>query len=191
MKKIICSYSSAFQDQNAYFFSIIFSFIFVPLVLTFIWMNTVVAREIWNRRHHHNKVATSIPTNSMPSMPSSIPSSNVNSQSSTTLNEMPTGCSERKQRQERLFRVILLLMSIFFICRLPTWMYLIYQLNSTSNDQYYWYLYFAFGNLALLNCALNPYLYSFMSETIKVFSFLGNIIRSLFYSVCNFFSKKQ
>jgi len=150
-------------------------------------MNTVVAREIWNRRHCQNKAETSNPTNSMPSMPSS----NANSQSSTTLSEMPTGCSERKRRQERLFRVILLLMSVFFICRLPTWMYLIYQLNSTAASHYYWHLYFAFGNLALLNCALNPYLYSFMSETIKVVSFLGNIIRSLFYSVCNFFRKEQ
>ncbi|XP_070503092.1 orexin receptor type 2-like [Chironomus tepperi] len=174
------------KDQNAYFFSIIFSFIFAPLVITFIWMNAVVARAIWIRRH--TKASTSsIPTNSMPSMPSS----NANSQSSPTLNEMSTGCSERKQRQERLFRVILLLMSVFFICRLPTWMYLIYQLNTTSNDHNYWHLYFGFGNLALLNCALNPYLYSFMSETIKVFSFLGNIIRSLFYSVCNFFHIKQ
>ena len=155
-------------------------------------MNTVVARAIWNRRHAHSKVSSepSIPTNSMPSLPS-MPSSNTNSQSDTTLSEMPTGCSERKQRQERLFRVILVLMAVFFICRMPTWMYLIYQLNTTAADDYYWHLYFMFGNLALLNCALNPYLYSFMSETIKVFSFLGNIIRSMFYSVYNLFSKKQ
>lgn len=156
-------------------------------------MNTVVARAIWTRRHTNTKASTesSVPTNSIPSLPSIPSSSNVNSQSNATLSEMPTGCSERKQRQERLFRVILLLMSVFFICRLPTWMYLIYQLNTTAMDHYYWHLYFMFGNLALLNCALNPYLYSFMSETIKVFSFLGNIIRSMFYSVLNFCHKKQ
>lgn len=38
------------QESNKYYFSAVFSIIFVPLVIIFIWLNIVIAREIWRRR---------------------------------------------------------------------------------------------------------------------------------------------
>jgi hypothetical protein len=156
-------------------------------------MNSVVAREIWHRRNAQCSPTQCQPPTSIAHSSStlSLPSSNNSSQSQTALSEIPNGCIERKRRQERLFRVILVLMSVFFVCRLPTWIFLIYQLNSPTSDPIHWILYFSFGILASMNCALNPYLYTFMSETIKLVSFFGNIIRGIFYSICKIFMKKQ
>lgn len=153
-------------------------------------MNSVVAREIWSRRNTHHKSIPPTAPSQTETTTASTSTIDVN-QSKTTTTEVPMGCAERKRRQERLFRVILLLMSVFFLCRLPTWLFLIYQLNNDSSSPIHWILYFSLGALALLNCALNPYLYTFMSETIKLVSFLGNIIRGIFYSICKIFSKKQ
>lgn len=186
-KEVIC-----LQDQNSYIFSIIFSFIFVPLVLTFLWMNSVVAREIWYRRNIQCKLEAkqSGTLSNIPST-SSIPSAEQMNKSTETINKATATCLERKRRQERLFRVILILMAVFFVCRLPTWMFLIYQLNIENGNNLHWILFFTFGNMALLNCALNPYLYTFMSETIKVVSFLGTIMRGIFYSICKMFRRRR
>ena len=82
---------------------------------------------------------------------------------------------QRQKRQARLFRVIILLMLVFFICRLPTWIFTIYKLNYTDDDSLYW-MEVSFNILVLINCALNPYLYTFMSETIQLMAFLGAIL---------------
>jgi hypothetical protein len=108
-------------------------------------------------------------------------STNAPSHASGVVRQEVGKCNrERYQRQVRLFKVILLLMFVFFICRLPSWIYTIYKLNNDADSNIHWVLNYSFGMLVLLNCALNPYLYTFMSETIKVVSFLGNVIRMIF-----------
>lgn len=125
-------------------------------------MNSIVARQIWNRRQKVVIVH--------------LPQTSPSNQSKVTIDAKSL---ERKQRQVRLFKIILLLMIIFFICRFPSWVYTIYKLNNTSDTNIEWILSYAFGILAMINCALNPYLYTFMSETIRLVTFLGNIIRGL------------
>jgi hypothetical protein len=158
------------QGENAYYFSIIFSFIFAPLVMTFIWMNSVVAREIWNRRHFVYKTPQTTASSSSTSTEQKV--------------EVSAGSAERKKRQVRLFKIILLLMAVFFVCRTPSWVYTIYKLNNDSETNLEWILSYTFGIMALVNCMLNPYLYTFLSETIRLFSFLSNVIRGLFNSLC-------
>ena len=38
------------KGENGYFFVIIFSFIFVPLLIAFLWLNSVLAKKVWKRR---------------------------------------------------------------------------------------------------------------------------------------------
>jgi hypothetical protein len=168
------------KNENAYYFSIIFSFIFAPLVLTFIWMNSVVAREIWNRRHLQQPAQTITTTITT----STNSSSSDEQQPQVKAPEASASSIERKRRQVRLFKVIVLLMAVFFICRMPSWVYTLYKLNNDSDSNLEWILSYSFGILTLINCALNPYLYTFLSETIRIISFLGNVIRGIFSSLC-------
>lgn len=36
--------------SNKYFFTVVFVLIFLPLVITFVWLNSFIAKEIWYRR---------------------------------------------------------------------------------------------------------------------------------------------
>jgi hypothetical protein len=87
---------------------------------------------------------------------------------------------ERKQRQIRMFKVILVLMGVFFICRLPNWIYTLYKLSHDTQENIHWVINYAFGLMALANCMFNPFLYSFLSETIRLTTFLAGIICGIF-----------
>lgn len=74
--------------------------------------------------------------------------------------------SSREIRQLRMFRVILILITTFLVCRLPTWIYLLYKLENVANTNMHWILQYVFGILSIFNCVLNPFMYTFLMETI-------------------------
>ena len=87
-------------------------------------------------------------------------------------NDNITKTNDRKQRQIRMFKVIVVLMAVFFICRLPNWIFVLYKMNNSANQMYHWVFQYAFGVVGLTNCMLNPFMYTFLSETIRVTKFL-------------------
>lgn len=181
------------QNENAYYFATIFAFIFLPLLLVFLWLNTVIAREIWKRKKPLNAYKTDYTEKK----------SDVTSSSDTGTIEMSIGKNgekisaqqksrdlqkesesqqnRRKQRQLRMFKVILIIMITFFICRIPMWSYLIFKMYNDASENIHWVLHYAFGSLSLLNTLLNPFLYTFLGETIKmsanVETFFGKLCR--------------
>lgn len=72
----------------------------------------------------------------------------------------------REIRQLRMFKAILVLMVVFLVCRLPTWIFLLYKLHNSATSNLMWMLHYCFGLLSLVNCVLNPFLYTFLTETI-------------------------
>lgn len=87
---------------------------------------------------------------------------------------------KRRQRQVRMFKVILTLIILFFFCRLPSWVFLLYKLGVEEEGNTHWMLNFIFGLGMMTNCMLNPFLYTFLSETIRLTTFLGGIISGIF-----------
>jgi len=170
-------YPTHTQSENGYYFATLFAFIFVPLFMTFFWLNTVLAKEIWSRRHvtaaKRNKVLCSEDAR----RDSMDPQKHI-----TTIeepNESPETLqrrAERKQRQIRIFKVIVVLMGVFFVCRLPNWGFVLWKLTNDAQENRHWVVGYAFGILVLANCMLNPFLYSFLSETIHLATFLGGLI---------------
>lgn len=79
-----------------------------------------------------------------------------------------------------MFKVILMLMVVFFLCRLPNWIYLLYKLNNSTQENIHWVLNYAFGLTVMANCMLNPFLYTFLSETIRLTTFLAGIVCGIF-----------
>lgn len=87
-------------------------------------------------------------------------------------NEIRRNENQRRSRQMRMFIVILVLMSVFIICRLPNWIFLLFKLNQKVTGRLNWILMYSFGDMGLLNCMLNPLLYTFLSETVRITSYM-------------------
>lgn len=99
----------------------------------------------------------------------SLPTKTVNASSQTDdVHASKTTKSRREVRQIRMFNAILILMTTFLICRLPTWSYLVYKSNYPTKTNLEWMLNFCFGLLSMANCVMNPLLYTFLTETIEV-----------------------
>lgn len=89
--------------------------------------------------------------------------------------------NERQRRQMRMFKVILALMCVFIILRLPNWIFLLYKLyNFVPTDRAIWLLNYAFCISGIMNSMANPFLYTFLSETILFTSY----IRITCYKFC-------
>lgn len=88
--------------------------------------------------------------------------------------------TSREIRQVRMFKAILLIMTVFFVCRLPTWIYLLYKLYNTANTNLHWLLHYWLGLLSIVNCILNPFLYTFLTETIQLSFTLQDNVKALF-----------
>ncbi|CAO1413827.1 unnamed protein product [Diamesa tonsa] len=189
------------KDENTYYFVIIFTFIFLPLLTTFLWLNSILAKEIWNRREPIQVEKRPVFTVSMDDSTvvssntetgnNAAAASNVHNKTTKKKSQTPneslqvnvefnTKKVERKQRQIRMVKVIALLMAVFFICRLPNWIYVLYKLSNVTQKNIYWVIHYIFGILVLVNCLLNPFLYTFLSETIRLTTFLLNLIVSIF-----------
>lgn len=67
-----------------------------------------------------------------------------------------------------MFRVIVVIMCTFLVCRLPTWVYLLYKLDNVANTNAHWVLQYVFGIISIFNGVLNPLLYTFLTETIQM-----------------------
>lgn len=172
------------------------------------WLNTIIACEIWKRRHapvsqiqskskrnddedsstmemkntdetntssnvrnHSGKISSGELKNSAISSKQTV--FTVQPTSTAQLNN-ETHRSERQRRQLRMFKVILVLMSVFICCRLPTWTFLLYKLSNEISGRLNWILLYSFGAMGILNCTLNPLLYTFLGETIRITSHIGS-----------------
>jgi hypothetical protein len=167
------------KEENGYYFAIISTFIFGPLFVTFIWLNSVLAKEVWKRR--------------IDMTVSVIESENISASTMTAGLNSSEICKrriERRQRQVKMFKVILALMAVFFICRMPNWVFLLYKLGDVPQDNLHWVINYALGLLVMANCMANPFLYTFLSETIRLTTFLTGIIIGIFKSLFNLITCK-
>lgn len=210
--------------MSSYYYNIVFCFIFTPIFIAFLWLNTVIAREIWRRRHAPGsktklqkrvekdsstlEMKATVETNTSGNNSSKVStgeSRNVDTSAASSaakpaftiqpplsspppnaINNEPARKDERKRRQMRMFKVILVLMLVFIVCRLPNWIFLLYKLNNLVSGKVNWMLYYTFGIMGLVNCMLNPLLYTFLVETIRISSHIG----SACYQYCKFFRQR-
>lgn len=190
------------------FYIILFSFIFAPIFLAFVWLNAIIAREIWKRRHapgtqslskskradedsstaeikdtdetytssNGRHPSSKISSGECKNSAVSAPVFTVEPQSNAPAN-VETRRNGRQRRQMRMFKVILVLMSVFIMCRLPNWIFLIYKLTYQVTGKVNWLLYYSFGIMGLVNCMLNPLLYTFLGETLRIGSACHKLCR--------------
>jgi hypothetical protein len=210
------------KTESFQYFLFIFAFIFTPLLIAFVWLNIVIAKEIWDRRHpisqvtvvrskqvssdkktsetnmvqgggSSNRTVSTISNN----VPSEKPQKSFGSKNrgnySTTSSTVKTKSQDpvhndsrnrREQRQLRMVKVIVVIMTIFFICRLPNWAFLLVKLQVRLVGKIYWVVHYSLGILSMASCLLNPFVYTFLSETIQFTTFMAAVCRKICFWKC-------
>nr|XP_036231053.1 uncharacterized protein LOC106614135 [Bactrocera oleae] len=231
------------QSSIAMYYFAIFAIIFVPTIIAFIWINSVIAKQLWKRRHtvatvsktqrkswwrhlscrclskfedvEQNlkeqpvdaceqprscaNISSGVGTSTMDTcikIPQPIQSSitsieqfilprNAASSASTT---KYSNSNERATRHIRMFSVIITLITGFLFLRSPTWIFLLLRISGVYTGQRPIVLHYCFGILNITNSMLNPFFYTFLTETIKC----AHIIKVTFgCGFCSFRLRQQ
>jgi hypothetical protein len=148
-----------------------------------------MAKEVWKRRTRIDLTVSVVDEN----VSSSSTRATTSAATAAGQQILTTRRIKRRQRQVRMFKVILTLMVLFCVCRMPAWIFLLYKLGVEKETSIHWLLSNIFGLGILMNCMLNPFLYTFLSETIRLTTFLGGIMAGIFTAVfrCSRKSRKS
>ncbi|ENN80730.1 hypothetical protein YQE_02838, partial [Dendroctonus ponderosae] len=148
---------------------------FLPIVLMFFWFYYKIAFLIWRHRkppaeHLNQQEFTDTSCSSKPTQ---------TQDSCVSLSK----CTDKKkkvqmERKVRSFKIVVTLIIAFIGCRMPYWLVMLYQQAKSVDRNILWNLRFSAISLYLLNCALNPLLYTYLNITIlacrKISKFLAN-----------------
>lgn len=170
------------QNLGKYYVSLVIV-IFLPLLIIFIWFYYNIAILVWNHRK---------PISLREDKHDSIGTENTSFNSKIVVevkhqNKIKTQNTVGVERKIRTFKIIITLMVAFIIFRLPYFGATIYQLLVTSKDGnslWNWYLSYSFLLLQILDCCLNPLLYTFLNQTLKVWHSITNSVSKFTCEVC-------
>lgn len=164
------------KDRMTVYYVIMAFLIFFPMVVIFSSFYLNIAIIIWKHRKpvssNDNKVAVGEDTSTY-----STKRSVSNESQSLYVTKKKNIQVERKIRT---FRTVLLLMISFIVCRLPYWSFYIVKLLTNQRTDFAWNLHFCLIALNLLNCLLDPLLYTFLHETISALK----IVNDFFFKIC-------
>lgn len=132
------------QYVNGYYFVTMFVIIFTPLLITFIWLASGLTKTVLKRGDDA--------------------SVNVENSSTVQRGSFVTQHVNKQQRQIRMFKVLLLLMAIYFIFRLPYLLHVIYEINIDYVDSNSFMIGISFGILTMVNCIFNSLLHTFYTS---------------------------
>ncbi|XP_017016901.1 orexin/Hypocretin receptor type 1 [Drosophila kikkawai] len=191
------------------YYVILFTLIFLPCIVSFLWLNATIARQLWLRRHYHQEqhVQSQEPKEgqfkSLGSsgkgdllMPSTLvsamgvalpfvlekagPLPQTNPLRAEPVRKTTAAAMAREARHRKMVVIVVLMMAVFICLRLPAWVFLIMRLYGSYSEPVDWLLYFSFGILNLFSCALNPIFYTFLTQTIRTVSLMKQKIRGFF-----------
>lgn len=157
--------------------------IFLPLLMVFLWFYYNIASLVWKHRKPlstmFNKQETSNLENSM-STSKSI--EYQDKQSKTKKQDI------RVERKIRTCKIIVTLMIVFIACRLPYFAVYILKLTLTNDNTglWMWVLNYTFTALHIVNCCLNPLLYTFLTQTLTAWVKIKKSIMVLTWDICCF-----
>ncbi|KAJ8923021.1 hypothetical protein NQ315_001569 [Exocentrus adspersus] len=126
------------KDKLKLYYIVTALVVFLPIVVTFTWFYYQIAVLVWR---HRKPFISKYPLKTK---------------------------TVQVQRKIRTFKVIIVLMAAFTVCRLPYWIFFVVKLVETIPGPSMWYLSFSLTALNMLSCALNPFLYPFLNQTLQV-----------------------
>ncbi|KAJ8948636.1 hypothetical protein NQ318_022702 [Aromia moschata] len=151
--------------------------IFLPIVLIFFWFYYKIAALIWKHRKPLSLRFHKFQKGAEPEDSSSTKTTELSSTLDKTLKSaIKKGKNVQVERKIRTFKIVLVLMITFTCCRLPYWSYYVVKVVGKVRGDIAWNLHFAFLALNMLNCTLNPLLYTFLNQTIRALKMLNDFM---------------
>ncbi|XP_066137943.1 QRFP-like peptide receptor [Euwallacea fornicatus] len=139
---------------------------FLPLITMFVWFYYKIAILLWKLRKPVSSKGTRIeePDNTSSSKSfSHCPSSPV------LKNALKHKKNPQMQRKIRTFRIVIVLILAFNLFRMPYWVFwLVKLLSNVKATNAIWRTTLIFTVLNLVNCAMNPFLYTYLNQTIYI-----------------------
>ncbi|XP_060523201.1 orexin receptor type 2 [Cylas formicarius] len=173
----LCTASPLTKNELALYYIITTIIVFLPICCMFLWLYYKIAILVW----HHRKPVTS------KSIYQSDDTSNTrDSDQSTTPNLKPILTKSKNvqvERKIRTFKIVLVLMFSFMGCRLPHAVYNIVRTASSVSGK--WNLNNSLIALYMTNYALNPFLYTFLNQTINAWKRLSDFMCEVCFCCCS------
>ncbi|XP_030375564.1 neuropeptide Y receptor type 4 [Scaptodrosophila lebanonensis] len=196
------------------YYVILFGIIFLPCIVGFIWLNAIIARQLWLRRHQQQRIQQDqqhqhlkcrmhkapldmspgllmgllLPCTMMTALSVALPVDVTTLPSTWATKATPPtqtpAAAARESRHRQMVLVVVLMMAVFICLRLPAWIFLIMRLYGSFSTPVDWLLYFSFGVLNLTSCALNPLFYTYLLQTIRYMSLLKEKLGYIFCCRC-------
>lgn len=152
--------------------------VFFPMLVIFTTFYLNIAVLIWK---HRKPVASNDKNVGVGEDTSTLSTKrSFSTESHSIYAKIPKRKNIQVERKIRTFRTVLLLMISFIVCRLPYWTFYLIQLVTAQRTIFGWNLHFCFIALNLLNCTLDPLLYTFLHQTISALK----IINDFFFKIC-------
>lgn len=135
--------------------------VFLPVILIFIWFYYNIALMLW--RHRKKFQETTKGGNNI------VTESNIAS-------------SNKKLKS---FVVIIVLTVAFVSFRLPSYIFNIVIMSNVYETSFVWNMVFSLNCLMIVNCILNPLLYTFLNQTVNILHRLqGVMVKILLWCCC-------
>lgn len=166
--------------RNSYIIMIIF--VFVPLLLVFFWFYYSIAQLIW--RHRKPVEAASESKTEISTTESTAMKTHQSPKNEVVANNK----NEQMKKKIRTFKVILVLITTFVVCRLPFWAFTTIKLSYVVKGFAVWRINYLISALNVASTILNPLLYTYLNITVKVVS---KIVRGMNALLCCFFSDDE
>lgn len=184
METALCTAVPLTKSAIFLYYLCVTSAFFLPLLILFFWFYYKIALLIWRHRKPLGEDYTSNPE---------ITETSCSSKPTDSVSVGTKGSNYKKQnvqmqRKIRSFKIVVALVVAFVICRLPFWLYLLSQRFDIFDRYVMWNIRFIAIALHLLNCALNPLLYTYLSFTITLCRKIGNFISNI---CCWWFSDSE
>ncbi|XP_050308335.1 tachykinin-like peptides receptor 99D [Anthonomus grandis grandis] len=181
----MCTGTTSTRSLIGFYYLVVNILFFLPLVSMFFWFYYKIALLIWK---HRKPVAANKDIEEYENS-SSTKTSTENTNSSQIRKNLTKKRNLRMERKIRTFKIIIVLILAFLLCRMPYWLFCVIKLYAPiKNGTIVWKLNLSFTILNLLNCALNPFLYTFLNQTLCVFRKINDMVCT---TVCCCFSNAE
>ncbi|CAH1377094.1 unnamed protein product, partial [Tenebrio molitor] len=170
------------KDNMRIYYITMVILVFLPVLIVFLWFYYNIASLVWK---HRKPLSNKFDKNEFSGPESSSSHSEIRVKKVKKLGKRR---DIRVERKIRTFKIIITLMIVFISCRLPYFTVYILKL-SLATDTYglwTWNLNYAFVALHIVNCCLNPLLYTFLNPTLTVWIRVKKVVKDFTWEICCF-----
>lgn len=188
-----CKYGDP-KERNLIFYTLIGCATFLPLMCIFLYLYFKIAQLIWRKRRPPSEKYSN--NNSINTIETSTGETKISIQTTKKSKIISKSGKTHVERKIRTFKIILVIMFVFFLSRMPHWIFNVIRFSMVSADKsQHWITSYTLSFFVVLNTAINPFLYSFLTQTMnyidKCFTTVGDFVSKICCCFCDDFENYE